>query len=123
MKIDLKGILKIDHKVDLNDSGRMRVVFYAEPTDIEAAHDFKTPAMADKESVEARWVTLQELKEITSKENCSKTGDRLRGDELFVWADYLESGGQVFPLELVSLREGYGLDPKNHRAFEIFVNK
>ena len=123
MKIDLKGILKIDHKVDLSDNGRMRVIFYAEPTDIEAAHDFKIPEMADKESVEARWITLQELKQLTSKENCSMTGDQLRGDELFVWADYLESGGQVFPLEILSLREGYGLDPRNHRTCPVFENK
>ena len=62
IKINLKGVLRVDHSVHGEDSTRMRVIFYAEPLNLEEAHNFKT--VEDKESVEARWVTLQELMEL-----------------------------------------------------------
>lgn len=51
----LKGVLKIDHSVKGNQ-GRMRVIFYAEPTSLEMSKMIKK--VADSESEEARWVTI-----------------------------------------------------------------
>ena len=58
IKVDLKGILRVDHGVHGN-SMRMRVIFYAEPESLEEAHKFKT--IEDEDSVEARWVSMDEL--------------------------------------------------------------
>ena len=58
IKVDLKGVLKVDHSVD-GDQARMSVIFCAEPISIDEAHNFKT--VPDEESIEARWVTIQEL--------------------------------------------------------------
>ena len=63
----------------------MRVIFYAEPKSIEEAHKFKIEP--DAESVEARWVSLQELIKL------GETPPYLRGSELLDWGSYLEKGG------------------------------
>ena len=62
MKVDLKGVLKVDHSLHGGNDCRMRVLFYAEPKSLEESHNFKT--VEDKESVEARWVSLNELTEL-----------------------------------------------------------
>ncbi len=72
----LKGVLKVDHSVK-GDFGRMRVIFYAEPTTIEMSKQIKK--VADAESEEARWVTLDECLAFAD----SKPG--LRGGELLEW--------------------------------------
>ena len=82
----LKGGLKVDHSVT-GDQARMRVIFYAEPTTEDMAKNIKK--VADGESLEARWVTLQEIEELARE----KPG--LRGKELPKWASYLEAGGQI----------------------------
>lgn len=53
--VNLKGVLKVDHGVQ-GDQGRMRVLFYAEPTTLEMSTQNKK--VPDAESEEARWVTL-----------------------------------------------------------------
>ena len=63
----------------------MRVIFYAEPTNLEESS--KNKQTPDSESEEARWVTLEE---------CLRLDDDppgLRGGELVEWARYLEKGG------------------------------
>ena len=55
MDIELKGVLKIEHKASNNSKYKMRVIFYAEPVSLEATNAFKTEP--DSESNEARWVT------------------------------------------------------------------
>ena len=52
----LKGVLRIEHSQD-GDSARMRVIFFAEPADGNQV----PKSVADSESVEARWVTLEEF--------------------------------------------------------------
>ena len=66
---------------EVDRAALMRVIFYAEPTSIEMAHQLKTEA--DEESLEAKWVTLNELKEM-------KTNKLLRFDEPLEWAKYIE---------------------------------
>ena len=43
----------------------------------------------------AVWKTVDELKEL-------ETRDQLRGDELLKWAQYLENGGHVYPMQMFS---------------------
>ena len=73
----------------------MRVIFYALPTTLEMCNQVKK--VADKESEEARWVTIEELKEL------GKGDPGLRGRELLEWAVYLEMGGQVWPIQMFGL--------------------
>jgi hypothetical protein len=56
----------------------MRVIFYAEPTTLEMSTQVKK--VPDSESLEARWVTLDELKEIAQTDP-----NGIRGPELFEW--------------------------------------
>ena len=76
----------------------MRVIFYAEPASLEESQKIKK--VPDFESEEARWVTVQECRQLDDD------GPGLRGDELLRWASYLEKGGQVFPLALFG-KEGH----------------
>ena len=55
MEIKLMGILKIDHELMNSSSAKMRVIFFAVPKDDKQ----KPKSIPDKESIEARWVTLQ----------------------------------------------------------------
>ena len=79
VEVELKGVLKCEHFVDDGNSVWMRVVFYAEPKD----HDVIPKQVADKESVGAAWLTLDEF----------KAKDHIRGNELIQWASYIEKGG------------------------------
>lgn len=45
------------------------------------------------DSLEARWVSVEELKEI------GKKLPFLRAPELLDWATYLDNGGVIYPLE------------------------
>ena len=76
----------------------MRVIFYAEPTTPEQANSLKK--VADSESVEARWVDMQEAAALEND------GNGLRGDELLVWGQYLENGGAIYPLGMFGSEGG-----------------
>jgi 8-oxo-dGTP pyrophosphatase MutT (NUDIX family) len=79
VKIDVKGVLRVEHSLTGADSCRMRVILYAEPKD-----ERQVPkSIPDAESLEARWVTVEEFKQL----------DKIRGDELIVWGNYLNNGG------------------------------
>jgi 8-oxo-dGTP pyrophosphatase MutT (NUDIX family) len=58
--VELKGIIRIENSVSKSGNMRMRVIFYAEPVDRNA----KVKDKPDSESLEARWVTLDELVEL-----------------------------------------------------------
>lgn len=81
--IQLKGVLRVEHSVYGPSHARIRVIFYAEPVDITQ----RPKQIADKESEEARWVTLEDLKRL------AKGQPGLRGPELYEWGSYLEQGG------------------------------
>ena len=103
IRITLKGVLKIDHSVSQADQARMRVIFYAEPASLEESTRIKK--VADKESLEARWVSLNDLLEL------DQTAPGLRGDELLQWGNYLEKGGHCYPLSLISGESRQGPTP------------
>jgi hypothetical protein len=65
----------------------MRVIFLAEPLD-----DSQLPkSVPDYESVGASYVTIDELKKI-----------KLRGDEPLIWFSYVENGGLINPLSILT---------------------
>jgi ankyrin repeat protein len=83
----------------------MRVIFFAMPLDMRQ----RPKTIADKESDEARWVTLEELKLLSLKP------PGLRGPELFDWGIYVENGGLIAPLSFLS-REEDQLRPPTQEA-------
>ncbi|KAL6042772.1 Nudix hydrolase domain-containing protein [Balamuthia mandrillaris] len=85
----LKGLLRVEHTPS-GRSSRMRVIFYAEPAD-----DTPPKSVPDEESLEARWVTLEELQQL------SKQPPYLRGTEPTEWFGYVANGGPIFPISLL----------------------
>jgi len=91
--VDLKGVLRVEYKVSKGNYQRVKVVFYAEPKDPNQ----KPKSKPDSESLEARWVSVQDLVDL------SKQKPGLRGPELYDWARYIEAGGVIYPLSVLSL--------------------
>jgi phosphatase NudJ len=113
IKVILKGLLRIDHSLRFRsvDQCRMRVIFYAEPESLEEAHNIKK--VADSESLEARWVTIDDLHAL------AKESPGLRSNDLVYWATYLENGGHVFPLAMFG-EEGE-LQTASHQSFPLLA--
>ena len=93
--IDLKGILRVEYNLISSDCARMRVIFFAEPKDPSQ----KPKSVPDEESIEARWVTIDELHEMDG----NLPG--LRGTELLDWGKYIEEGGHIAPLSFLALEK------------------
>lgn len=91
IEVRLEGVLRVEFSPG-TEFTRMRVIFFAVPT--RPGQAAKT--VADSESEEARWVTRQELEELGQ----GKAG--LRGPELLNWSWYVENGGTVYPLAMLS---------------------
>lgn len=89
LEIDLEGILRIEHSLTVYGSARLRIIFLARPKG-----DAAPKSQPDNHSLQARWVTLEELK-----------GFPLRGDEVQEIFQYVAGGGAVYPLGLLT-REG-----------------
>ena len=66
----------------------------------------------DNESVEARWVNMEECDALRND------GAGLRGDELLEWGNYLNSGGHVYPLTMFG-SEGCMQSPEKSRSMTI----
>jgi phosphatase NudJ len=97
MKIKLMGILHIQSSIS-SHSGRMRVIFYAQPLD----ENQKEKTVADEESVSSKWLSLDELRVLNQR----PPPKGLRGDELLVYGQYLlEEKGLVYPLSLLAMSE------------------
>lgn len=92
--VELEGILRIEHTPSqLNN--RFRVIFLARP-----AGDTPPKSAPDEHSLEARWVTLSELRKLP-----------LRGPDVEMLCDDVLAGAQVFPLSVLGL-EGLPLLPR-----------
>jgi 8-oxo-dGTP pyrophosphatase MutT (NUDIX family) len=91
VRIKLKGILRVEHSVYGPTHARMRVIFFAVPTDQNQV----PKTISDRESEEARWVTLHELKQL------AKIAPGLRGPELYDWGSYIEKGGSIAPIHFL----------------------
>ncbi|MEI8382218.1 MAG: NUDIX domain-containing protein, partial [Planctomycetota bacterium] len=86
--IEVTGIVRIEH-TPIPQGTRMRLIVTARPI-----NDSPPKSIADEESLEARWFTFHELHHLA-----------LRGDDVLAVFDYLEQGGEVAPLTILS-REG-----------------
>ncbi|MBK6532359.1 MAG: NUDIX domain-containing protein [Deltaproteobacteria bacterium] len=83
--VTLEGVLRVEHSPTPEDA-RMRVFFVARPSD-----DTTPKSAADEHTLEARWVTLDELAELPT-----------RGDEVRAAFEYVLSGGPVYPLSVLT---------------------
>lgn len=98
IEVDLKGILSIEYNScgryehDSKYLVRMRVVFYAEPT--ERHMNTLPKSLPDFESAGACWCSHEDI----------MNGLRLRGGEPKFWTSYLQNGGLMYPLELLKER-------------------
>jgi phosphatase NudJ len=84
--VALEGLLRVEHSPDRSGSARCRVFFVARP---EGDPDPKSTP--DEHSLEARWVTLDELASLP-----------LRGPEVVDILRYVASGGTVYPLSVLT---------------------
>ena len=91
--VQVKGILRVENEMGPR-GGRQRVIFYAEPIDANQAPK-STP---DDESLGAAWLSLSELEQKSHK----PPPQGLRGRELLDWARYIENGGAIYPLAVLS---------------------
>ena len=80
----LEGILKIQHTPS-GPAARVRALFLARPAD-----DRPPKSVPDEHSLEARWVTLDELARLP-----------LRGPEVLDVFRWVAGGAPVYPLELI----------------------
>ena len=94
IEIELVGVLRVNAAIS-ERRGRLQVVYFARPKDIDQA----PKNVPDKESKSAKWLTVDELEEMDRK-------GLLRGPELLLWGKYVDSGGPIYPLTIVSTKEG-----------------
>ncbi|MBI1323991.1 NUDIX domain-containing protein [bacterium] len=85
VKVRITGLLRIEHSQPQRGN-RIRFLFTAEP-----AGDPTPKAWADKESLGARWFTLDQVRSLF-----------LRGDDVVEVFEYLERGGPVAPLSILA---------------------
>ncbi len=89
--VEIDDILRVEHTPHPTGTARLRVLFTAHPVD-----DTPPKTQPDEESLEARWMTLEELAELP-----------LRGQEVKrIFAD-VAAGATVYPLRLLG-SEGDG---------------
>jgi phosphatase NudJ len=82
--VQLDGILRVEHTPSPNGS-RVRVVFVATPLD-----DTPPKSVADDESLQARWMTLEEIAAVP-----------LRGSDLRALLESVAGGRATYPLDLL----------------------
>jgi 8-oxo-dGTP pyrophosphatase MutT (NUDIX family) len=82
--VKLDGVLRIEHAPSTN-AARVRVIFAGTPLD-----DSEPKSVADAESLQALWLTLDEIRSRT-----------LRGSDLIGFLEEVANGRQVFPLEIL----------------------
>lgn len=78
------GILRVEHTPSGNGA-RVRVVFAASPRD-----DTPPKSVADEESLQARWLTLEEISTLP-----------VRGSDLRALLESVAAGRAIYPLDLL----------------------
>jgi phosphatase NudJ len=86
--VRIDGILRIEHAA-ADNTARVRVLLVGTPID-----DTAPKTTPDEESLGAAWLTIDEIRKLP-----------LRGAELRALLESVESGRQVFPLDLLGQRE------------------
>ena len=82
--VRLDGVLRVEHTPSSNGA-RVRVIFLGTPRD-----DTPPKSVADEESLQARWLTLEEVAALP-----------LRGSDLRALLESVLDGRPVYPLELL----------------------
>jgi phosphatase NudJ len=91
--IEVESIIRFEHSAYSNGTARLRVLMVARPID-----DTPPKSKPDSESLEASWLTLDQLKLIP-----------LRGPEVIELCQYLAEGGAVYPVQSLLTPEGFPL--------------
>ncbi|MEK7723746.1 MAG: NUDIX domain-containing protein [Acidobacteriota bacterium] len=86
VSVKIEGILKIQHTPMFDGSARVRFIVIASPED-----DTPPKSEPDEESLEAAWMTLEEMKNI-----------ELRGNEVLELFEYVANGAPIYPLNLIT---------------------
>jgi len=97
--VRLDGILRLEHTPGLRNN-RFRAIFAASPVD-----DTPPRSEADDEIIEAKWLTLDEVRRLPIK----------RSEEMVYILEWAAAGAKVFPLSLL-----HGIDSEHisHVAFQ-----
>lgn len=85
LHVVIEGVLRVEHSAGADGSARVRVWLVARPAD-----DAPPKRVADEHSLEARWVTLEELDALA-----------LRGDEVRAVFRHVADGGAVYPMSVL----------------------
>lgn len=86
LPIVLDGLLRIEHTLMPNNGVRLRIFFLAHPAD-----ERPPKSQPDGESLEAAWVSLDELERYP-----------LRTEDVRELLEYVSKGGPVYPLSLLT---------------------
>jgi phosphatase NudJ len=84
--IAVEGVLRVEHSPSFDGTARLRVILVARPRD-----DTPPKRAPDKDSLEAAWVTLEELDSLP-----------LRGPEVRQILHYVSQGAPIYPLGLIT---------------------
>ena len=88
IQVTLDGIIRIELAPPLHHRHyRQRVIFTAFPNDDTAPRNFP-----NSETLEARWVTIEEAKHLN-----------LRGNEVLDILQYVQSGKAIYPLSILTM--------------------
>lgn len=90
--ITLDGILRVEHSPRSDGSARMRMIFLASPTD-----DTPPKSEPDEESLEARWVTVEEIEELALP---------LRSPEVIRLFEQVQRGVTIMPMSMLTQEGG-----------------
>lgn len=84
--IVVEGVLRVEHSPRVDGTARLRVIMVARPRD-----DTPPKSQPDDDSLEARWVSLEELESLP-----------LRGDEVREIFEYVAGGAPMYPMSLTT---------------------
>jgi len=82
--VRLDGILRVEHSPS-GTTARVRIIYTATPLD-----DTPPKTVADDESLQARWLTMDEISELP-----------LRGSDIRALLESVAAGRAVYPLDLI----------------------
>lgn len=87
IEVAVNGIVRVEHSPRADGTARVRVIFTASPTATEPV-----PKMtADEHSLEAAWISLDQIDQLN-----------LRGDDVKQIFRYVEDGGAIYPLDVIT---------------------
>jgi 8-oxo-dGTP pyrophosphatase MutT (NUDIX family) len=84
--VTIEGILKIQHTPMFDGTARIRVMLMARPAD-----DTPPKSIPDDESLEAAWMTLEEMQKVP-----------LRGEEVLQICQLVVGGAPIYPVDLIT---------------------